>query len=130
MNKPTIKELESKLKKARSLLQDSRSVIIIDREKRDENWKHLGRRCKADFSLTEDRLAIAQELLAEIEGKNYFWRGKPFYCNKPGFNNIELWEFRWTSEKIGCDLYVKFGFKKDKLLFLSFHPNEPERAKR
>lgn len=133
--RPSPKEISGKIAKARKIVDTAlNQVIIIDRLKWDEDWERL--RCylgfKADeIALAEDRFAIVKSCFGEIGPNNHLWRGVRLYCNKSKFTDVELWEFRWISEKfLHKELYMKFGFRKEWLCFLSFHPDEPERRVR
>jgi len=135
LNRPTHKELGGKLRAARQLVSASPDkVIIVDPFKWDEEWdrlaRHLGLR-RDEVALIGDRLALVEVCLGEVRPENHLWRGHRMFCNRPGYEKVELWEFIWISQKWeGKGMYVKFGFKRDNLCFLSFHPDEPERIVR
>ncbi len=134
MSRPTLKELDKKLREARRILTDEPSaVVIIDRLKWTAEWERLLRyialppECGA---LWEDKLKIVLVCFAEMKAADHFWRGHRSFCVERGFESVELWEFKWVSSAWnGKKLYTKFGFKNGKLCFLSFHPDEPERSK-
>ncbi|MEZ4752955.1 MAG: hypothetical protein R3A13_01430 [Bdellovibrionota bacterium] len=134
VTKPTPKEINNKLSRAREIIcNEPGQIVIIERGKWDEEWERFRKFVgleNSDVELFEDRLKIIADCLDEIKSSDHVWRGKRMYCNKMDFNDVELWEFRWLStmwdEK---DLYIKFGFRFDNLCFLSFHPDEPERRK-
>lgn len=131
-NKPTHRELGGQLREARRILaEEPGKVIVIDPYKWDGEWARLARYLglrREQVALIGDRLVLVRDCLEEVAPDHYIWHGHRRFCNRPGYGAVELWEFRWISTKWESKgMYVKFGFKRGNLCFLSFHPDEPER---
>lgn len=113
MERPSYKEIDRKLRKARELVSQKK-ILIINLSAIMEDATELG-------YLMKDLSSILCEVLDEIGPQNYVGRRPPEKSYEQEIQDLELFAFRWDSVLFGCKAYLKFVLNNDFLYVVSLH---------
>lgn len=124
---PGFKEVAKKVRQAIEALENGFYEIIDDTQD-ERTFKALG------VDTQEKVLEHVLEFLDEILPNSFECfcgiGGKVEFCAKPKYSQVLLYAFSWDSQKMGKQMYLKFGMKergKDAVfhyMHLSCHENE------
>ena len=73
--------------------------------------------------MVEQISTVLGEILAEIEPNHYTGKRPPQQSYKAQIRNCDLFAFRWESKRFGCESYLKFALKDNRLWVVSLHPH-------
>jgi hypothetical protein len=65
-------------------------------------------------------------LLGELRIEHYVGAHPPRKSYVPLINDCELFEFKWTSGRLGCDVYLKYCLKGNIFYLVSLHEDRPK----
>lgn len=113
MMRPSKKELFNKLKQARKAV-DEGSVFLTNQEIIAADAIEL------NYPIS-DLEKVLLCLLGEIDPNCYAGTHPPQRSYEPEIKGLELFAFRWTSKRFGCDIYLKFSINKGQIWLVSLH---------
>lgn len=113
MNRPTYKELNSKLLQAKDAISKG-LVSILDPIVIAADAIALG-------YLVDEIDEVLLEILNELDPNYYAGSYPPQKSYGQDIKGSELFAFRWISQRFGCDTYFKFAFAQGRLWIISFH---------
>ena len=113
MNRPTHKELNSKLFQAKDAISKG-LVSILDPIVIAADAIALG-------YLVDEINEVILEILDELNPNYYAGSYPPQKSYEQDIKGSELFAFRWTSQKFGCDTYFKFVLAQGQLCIISLH---------
>ena len=113
MERPSYKEIDRKLRKAREFVSQKK-ILTINPSAIAEDATELG-------YLITDLSSIVSQVLDEIGPQNYIGRRPPEKSYKQEIQDLELFAFRWDSILFGCKAYFKFVINDDALYVVSLH---------
>ncbi|MBW2038503.1 MAG: hypothetical protein JRI46_02750 [Deltaproteobacteria bacterium] len=113
MKRPSHKELNNKIRQAREAVLEDR-IGIVDPVSIAADALELGH-------LIEDIENVLYEVLNEITPPDYAGQRPPQRSYEDKIKDCELFAFRWVSKRLGCEVYLKFTLKDDKMWLVSFH---------
>ena len=115
MDRPTYKEIDSRLRKAMELASQ-KQILLLNTNVIAEDAIELGYQIS---KLTD----IICEILKEVTPKDYVGQHPPTRSYEEQIRDLELFAFRWNSTKFGCETYLKFTVTNDALYIVSLHQN-------
>ena len=115
MNRPTHKELNSKLLQAKNAASEG-LVFILDPIVIAADAISLG-------YLVDEIDEVILEILDELNPNYYAGSYPPKKSYERDIKGSELFAFRWVSQRFGCDTYFKFALVQGRLWIISFHEN-------
>jgi hypothetical protein len=118
MERPSHKELTTKIRQAR-IAVSNRRVEIVDPVAVAADALELG-------YLVAEMKSVLSRILDEFGPGHYAGRRPPQRSYKERIRGCELYAFRWESTLFGCPVYVKFALKEDTLWLASLHLHREE----
>ncbi len=115
MKRPSYKELNNKIQKAKKAVLESR-IYILDPEIIAADALEIG-------YLVKDISNVLSGILNEITPPNYAGQRPPQLSYEDKIKGCELFAFKWESKRFGRELYLKFVLKESLMWLVSFHPN-------
>jgi hypothetical protein len=113
MDRPSYKEINSKIKKAKEAVSDNQFSILNP---------FIIAADALELGVNLERISsILVDLLEEIAPTHYVGQHPPQRSYKQDIKGCELLAFRWLSEKLGCSVYLKFTMKGNKMWLVSLH---------
>ncbi len=114
--RPTHKELTGKIKQASRAVSDD-WICILEPEILARDALELG------YQISE-LSDILIELLSTIRAEDYIGHEPPEKSYEDKIKGIELFAFKAYSQRLGCDVYLKFGLKGEFIWIVSLHEYE------
>ncbi len=108
IKRPSHKELNKKF------LQAKGSLYILNQHIIAADALNLG-------YLIEEIYEVLIEILTELKPDYYAGSYPPQRSYETEIKESELFVFRWTSGRFGCDTYFKFALKQGHLWIVSLH---------
>lgn len=116
-NRPSYRELEKKLKAAKSaLINQNGSYANFN--------KVVGELNKLEIESEHQIWKLILELLEEITPKDYAGGKPPQKSYEKGIENQELYPFCWHSQKLGKKMYLKFALMDNRYYYVSLHKSK------
>ena len=113
MKRPTHKELDSKIKQA--LVAARKGMIdLVERVPIVIDAFELG------YDVA-DLQQILTEVLQMLRREYYAGTSPPQKSYEIEIQGVELFAFRFFFQQFGCEMYVKFAIKDEKVMLVSFH---------
>jgi hypothetical protein len=130
--KPSEKERWNKINAARKLIEDQ-DWEAANPGKLDHDLRELEETFGTEWATDEDKLVLFRAALSEIRAEHYCeTRNEPEVSRVLGTADLEMWKFKWQSQKdcFGkCVMYIKFSIKgtgeKGPLYIHSLHIDHP-----
>ena len=113
MNRPTHKELNSKILQAKNAASEG-LISILEPIVIAADAIALG------YLVAEIREVIL-EILDELNPNYYAGSYPPQKSYEEAIKGSEIFAFRWVSQRFGCDTYFKFALVQGRLWIISFH---------
>jgi hypothetical protein len=120
MKRPSHKELNNKILQARDAISKG-LVSIFDPIVIAADAIALG-------YLVEEINEVLLELLDELRPDYYAGRYPPQKSYEQDIKKSELFAFRWTSQKFGCEIYFKFALAQGRLCIISLHEHKKNKG--
>jgi len=120
MKRPSHKELNNKILQARNAISKG-LVSILDPIVIAADAIALG-------YLIKEINKVLLELLDELMPDYYAGRYPPQKSYEQDIKASDLFAFRWTSQKFGCDTYFKFAFAQGRLWIVSLHEHRKNKG--
>jgi len=117
MRRPSHKELFNKINSGKELVLHG-NVLLINPDAIAEDAIELG------YQITNLK-NILSTLLEEVEIAHYVGAHPPRRSYEQQIKDSELFEFRWKSKRLGCDIYLKYCLKINVFYLVSLHKNRP-----
>jgi hypothetical protein len=114
--RPTYKELTGKIKRAIKAVSDD-WICILNPEVLASDALELGYRIS-------DLSDILIEILRAIKPEDYIGHQPPEKSYEDKIKGIELFAFKAYSQSLGCNVYLKFGLKRECIWIISLHEFE------
>lgn len=120
IKRPTHKELDSKIKKALDAVKEGkidlveRIPIIIDAFELGYN--------------VADLQEILTEVLQTLRPEYYAGTLPPQKSYEIEIQGVELFAFRLFCQRFGCEVYVKFAVKDERMMLVSFHKHRASKG--
>ncbi len=120
MIKPTYREIDGKLRQARTALTEGRiavvapAVLAADALDLEYDVSHL--------------LEILGGLLDITSPRHYAGSSPPLKSYSAVISGCDLYAFAVPCPRFGCGVYFKFAFKNDTLWLVSLHRERPARG--
>jgi hypothetical protein len=67
---------------------------------------------------------LLEELAEEGPASCYAGGKPPHKSYEEGFKGEDLWAFKWTSQIMGCETYLKFVIKREWFFFFDCHEHQ------
>lgn len=115
MKRPSHSELSGKLRKAHEAATKKQIALV-------EPEAILSDLLELDF-LVSDLAKKLPKILSEVRPENYQGQRPPAKSYERAILSAELFAFRWFSKFFGCEMYLKFAIKADRLWIVSLHRN-------
>lgn len=115
MPRPSNKELFNKIKTGKEIVANG-NIFPINQEAIAADAIELG------YQIIKLQ-SILFALLEEIQLENYIGSHPPRKSYETQIEGSELFEFRWASRKMGCDVYLKYCLKNNAFYLVSLHKN-------
>lgn len=115
MERPSKRELYQKIKQAKEAVS-SDSLLIFHAEVIAEDAIDLG-------YLVNDIKAVLLTIFDEIDLDYYAGSHPPQKSYETQIKGSELFAFRWKSKYFGCEVYLKYCLKGEKMYLVSLHQN-------
>jgi len=103
VKRPSYKELNNKIQKAREAVLESR-IYILDQEIIAADALEIG-------YLVKEISNVLSVILNEITPSNYAGQRPPQRSYEDKIKGCELFAFKWESKRFGRELYLKFVLK-------------------
>lgn len=116
--RPTYRELDNKLKKAKEAI-DKDNILLINPDALVADAIDLN-------ILAEELPKILQEVLDETKPGNYVGQHPPARSYEDRIKGEELFAFKIDSKRLGCDVYLKFALFSDLIGLVSLHEDRRE----
>ncbi|MCK4388757.1 MAG: hypothetical protein KAV83_00790 [Desulfobacterales bacterium] len=113
MNRPSYRELNKKIKKARKAVLTNR-ISMVNPASIAADALELG-------YLVKDVLDVLADILKEITPREYAGQYPPQRAYESDILDTELLAFRWESKRLGGKIYLKFAIKEDRMWLVSLH---------
>lgn len=113
MRRPSNKELFNKIRQGRELVAEG-NILLIDLDVIAADAIELG------YQATNLQ-NILYQLLDEVKIEHYVGAHPPRRSYESMIENCELFEFKWTCKRFGCDIYMKYCLKGETFYLVSLH---------
>jgi len=118
MQRPSNKELFSKLRDARAAVKKGR-IFLIDQDVIAEDAIEIG------YDISDELIEILAELLDETSMIHYAGSRPPQRAYKQEIKDLELFPFVIESRRFMCRIYFKFALFEESLWLVSLHQDRP-----
>ena len=118
INRPSKKELFNKIKDGKESVELGK-IQIVEPDVILEDAAKLGYQ-------VENLQIVLSEILEEIKIDHYIGAHPPRKSYEPLIKDCELFEFKWTGKRFGCDVYLKYCLKGRIFYLVSLHENRPK----
>jgi len=113
MTRPTYKELNNKIVKAKEAISKERINLLEP---------HVIAMDALELGYEVDNIAkVLSELFNEATPKHYVGSHPPQKSYKGDIFNLNLFAFKIESKRFSCDVYVKYVLKDETLWLVSLH---------
>ncbi len=116
--RPTYRELDNKLKKAKEAVANG-NILLINPDALVVDAIELN-------ILVKELPKILQEVLDETKPGNYVGQHPPVRSYEARIKGEELFAFKIDSKRLGCDVYLKFALFSDLIGQVSLHEDRRE----
>lgn len=116
--RPTYRELNNKLKKAKEAVANG-NILLINPDALVVDAIELN-------ILVKELPKILQEVLDETKPGNYVGQHPPARSYEDRIKGEELFAFKIDSKRLGCDVYLKFALFSDLIGQVSLHEDRRE----
>ena len=116
--RPSNKELFNKIKQGKEFAEAG-EIRLVDPDVIAIDAAKLGYRAK-------NLQSVCSELLEEVKIEHYVGAHPPRKSYEPLIKDCELFEFKWTSRKFGCDVYLKYCLRGGTFYLVSLHEDRPK----
>ena len=113
--RPSVPELDKKIKTAIALIENG-AVLVVNPAANADDAIHLG------YSINKLQ-DVLMEILAEVKPEYYIGRRPPEKAYASQIQGSDLFIFRWSCKRFGCQLYLKFCIRGDIFYLVSLHEN-------
>jgi hypothetical protein len=113
MGRPSHKEINRKIKEAKEAVSKNR-ISILNPVSLAVDALELGLNVRSISNTLTG-------LLEEITPDQYVGLYPPQRSYEDEIKDCELFAFRWLSRRLGCQTYLKFTIKDNKMWLVSFH---------
>ena len=113
MSRPSHKEINRKIKEAKEAVSKKR-ISILNPVSLAVDALELGLNVRSISNTLTG-------LLEEITQDQYVGLYPPQRSYEDEIKDCELFAFRWLSRRLGCQTYLKFTIKDNKMWLVSFH---------
>lgn len=114
--RPSERELHKKIEEAKEFLKHSRGLFA-------NPSKAVGELYELNVGAAQEVWPLIGQLLEEIKPSDYAGCNPPQKSYEKLIEGVELFAFRWFSEKCGEEMYLKFALKNGYYYYLSLHVN-------
>ena len=118
MNRPTIKELDNKIREAKAAIRNQ-NILLVNQDAIAEDALEL------EYDIAEELYEVLEELLNEICSDNYVGSRPPEKSYEDKIRNSDLFPFVIDSQRFQCEVYLKFTLGKNIFWLVSLHKNRP-----
>jgi len=118
IRRPSNKELFNKIKQGRKSVSQG-DILPVDLDVIAEDAAKLGYQAK-------NLQSVLSQLLAEVKIEHYIGAYPPRKSYEPIIKDCELFEFIWTSKRLGCDVYLKYCLMGGIFYLVSLHEDRPK----
>ena len=118
MNRPSHKELQGKLREARTAVGRG-TVFLIDQETIAEDAIELG------YDIGTELFEVLTDLLEAVPVGAYAGSRPPQKSYKDDIHGLDLFPFVLQSSRFGCRVYLKFALANASLWLVSLHKDRP-----
>lgn len=118
MSRPTIKELNGKLKSAKQAI-NAGQIHLLNQPAFAVDAIELG--YSIDFELTP----VLVELIDETSPSDYCGTRPPRKSYEQEIKGLELFAFSVMSNRFKCRIYYKFAVKRETVWLVSLHEDRP-----
>lgn len=121
--RPSNHEICKKIADALTALRDGKFTQVVT--------KHIyGDLADLELDSAEQQLpGLLIELLEEIQTigpiECYAGGKPPQRSHEPELAGLELWAYRWHSERLGRQMYLKFAMRKEWYIYVDCHRDNP-----
>lgn len=118
IRRPSNKELFNKIKDGKECVEQGK-IKIVDPAVIAGDAIELGYQVK-------NLESVLSELLEEIKITHYAGAHPPRKSYVPIIKDCELFAFKWTSGRLGCEVYIKYCLKGGIFYLVSLHEHRPK----
>lgn len=118
IRRPSNKELFNKIQQGRESVAQGK-IQPVDPDVIAMDAIELGYQAK-------NLQSVLSELLGEIKIDHDVGSHPPKKSYVPMIKDCELFEFKWTSGQLGCDVYLKYCLKGGTFYLVSLHEDRPK----
>lgn len=115
--RPSYREIDKKLKEARQAVK-GRQVLFANEA------KTVGELMTLNIGDTDEIWDLIENLLEELQLKDYAGGHPPQPSYEPTIADCELWAFCWTSLRLKECMYLKFAIKENYFYYVSLHKSK------
>lgn len=119
--RPSVKEIDGKLRAARECVQSSSKRFFANALKLHSDLEELG------LSSASEIWPSVLKALNEVKAKDYSGGKPPFKAEEPSVRGEECWQFVWASEAFGKTMFLRFMLKNGCFFYSSLHESRPEK---
>lgn len=120
MNRPSYKELYSKLRSAKEAVRDGKVALL-------NQPALVADAIELEYVVEAELIKILSELLDETTPANYTGRRPPARSYVEDIKGLELFAFTVESRRFRCRVYYKFALAQDMMWLVSLHQDRPLR---
>jgi len=120
MKRPSIKELNGRIKQAKCSIEKNQ-IFPIDPDVIAADAIELG------YEVSKLNRVLSK-ILKEITPMDYAGTKPPQKSYEKEIYGLELFAFRWMSKTFGCEPYLKFSLKQGILYLVSLHPDRSNKG--
>jgi hypothetical protein len=118
MNRPSHKELYSKLRSARQAAREGRVALL-------NQLSLAADAVELDYSIALELNAVVVELLEETTPAHYAGSRPPQRSYDQDIQGLELFAFTVESSRFKCRVYLKFALERETFWLVSLHQDRP-----